>query len=94
LQRRKVIVAIRLKRLGSKRRPFYRIVVLDSRKRRDGAVLEEIGFYNPRAKDSEPEQCFKIDVEAAAKWLRNGAQPSETVRTLLVKAKVFEQLSA
>jgi small subunit ribosomal protein S16 len=72
-------VKIRLKRMGAKKRPFYRIVVADSRAPRDGRFIEEIGFYNPV---SEPKE-IKIDQEKAQKWLANGAKPTETVRILL-----------
>ncbi len=73
-------VKIRMKRLGSKRNPFYRIVVADSRSPRDGRIIEQIGFYNPV---SEPKE-LKIDEELALKWLGNGAQPSDTVRNLFL----------
>ena len=72
-------VKIRLKRMGAKKRPFYRIVVADSRSPRDGRFIEEIGFYNPV---SEPKE-IKIDQEKAEKWLADGAKPTETVRVLL-----------
>lgn len=78
------MVKIRLKRFGSIKRPVYRIVVIDSRDRRDGRPIEEIGFYNPR---TEPKE-IRVDAEAAAKWLQNGAQPSDTVKKLLEKANV------
>lgn len=72
-------VKIRLKRMGSKKRPFYRVVVADSRSPRDGRIIEQIGTYNPV---SEPKEV-KIDESLALKWLQQGAQPSDTVRTLL-----------
>ncbi|MGL5328938.1 MAG: 30S ribosomal protein S16, partial [Peptostreptococcaceae bacterium] len=72
-------VKIRLKRMGSNKKPFYRIVVADSRSPRDGKFIEEIGFYNPV---SQPKQV-KINDEKAVKWLSNGAQPTDTVKTLL-----------
>ncbi len=72
-------VKIRLKRMGAKKRPFYRIVVADSRAPRDGRFIEEIGYYNPV---SEPKE-IKIDTEKAQKWLSNGAKPTETVRILM-----------
>lgn len=78
------MVKIRLKRFGSIKRPVYRIVVIDSRDRRDGRPIEEIGFYNPR---TEPKE-IRVDAEAAVKWLQNGAQPSDTVKKLLEKANV------
>ena len=73
-------VKIRLKRMGSNKKPFYRIVVADSRSPRDGKFIEEIGFYNPI---SQPKQV-KINDEKAVKWLGCGAQPTDTVKTLLV----------
>ena len=75
---------IRLKRMGAKKKPFYRIVVADSRAPRDGRFIEEIGYYNPNV---EPAQ-IEVNVEAAQKWLNTGAQPSDTVRSLLKKAGV------
>lgn len=72
-------VKIRLTRMGKKKQPSYRVVVMDSRKPRDGAYIEQIGFYDPR---QEPSQ-IQIDNEAALKWLRNGAQPTERARKLL-----------
>lgn len=74
-------VKIRLKRMGANKRPFYRIVVADSRAPRDGRFIEEIGYYNPI---SEPKQ-IKIDNEKAEKWLKNGAQPTDTVKDLFKK---------
>jgi small subunit ribosomal protein S16 len=71
-------VKIRLKRIGAKKAPFYRLVVADSRAPRDGRFIEEIGYYNPL---TEP-ATVKIDTEKAQKWLSTGAQPSETVRSL------------
>ncbi|MGB9809503.1 MAG: 30S ribosomal protein S16, partial [Caldanaerobacter sp.] len=74
-------VRIRLKRFGAKKRPFYRIVVADSRSPRDGRFIDEIGYYNPIAEPAE----LKIDVEKAKKWLSVGAQPSDTVKSLFRK---------
>ena len=76
------MVKIRLKRMGMKKKPFYRIVVADERTTRDGRPLEEIGYYNPV---SEPVE-LKVDVEKAQGWMRKGAQPTDTVRGLLKKA--------
>ncbi len=76
------MVKIRLKRMGAHKKPFYRIVVADSRTPRDGKFIEEIGTYNPLKDPAE----IVVDVEAAQKWLANGAQPTETVRTLLKKS--------
>ena len=76
------MVKIRLRRMGTKKAPFYRIVVADSRYPRDGRFIEEIGFYNPTVNPSE----LKVDVERAQAWIKTGAQPTETVRDLLKKA--------
>ena len=78
-------VRIRLKRLGAKKAPFYRIVVADSRTSRNGRSIEEIGIYDPT---QEP-VVLKVDAEAANKGLANGAQPSDTVKALLKKAGVI-----
>ena len=78
------MVKIRLRRMGAKKAPFYRIVVADSRYPRDGRFIEEIGFYNPTTDPAE----LKVDVERAQAWIKTGAQPTETVRTLLKKAGV------
>ena len=80
-------VKIRLTRLGAKKTPFYRVVVADSRKARDGEVIEALGTFNPLTDPAE----IKIDVESAKKWIANGAQPTETAKSLLVKAGVIEQ---
>jgi len=77
-------VKIRLTRLGSKKAPFYRVVVADSRFPRDGRFVEEIGYYNPLTEPAE----IKIDADKAQKWLKNGAQPTDTVKSLLKKAGV------
>ena len=79
-------VKIRLKRLGAKKAPFYRVVVADSRYPRDGRFIEEIGYYNPLTNPVE----IKIDSEKATKWISNGAQPTETVKSLLKKAGITE----
>lgn len=79
-------VKIRLKRMGASKRPFYRIVVADSRSPRDGRFIEEIGYYNPI---SEPKQ-IKIDSEKAEKWLKNGAQPTDTVKDLFKKNGIIQ----
>ena len=79
------MVKIRLRRMGSKKKPFYRIVVADSRSPRDGRFIEEIGYYNPIAK---PEAEVKIDAEKAAKWLGNGAQPTDIVKKLFNQAGI------
>ncbi len=77
-------VKIRLRRMGKKKNPFYRIVVADSRSPRDGKFIEEIGTYNPNTDPSE----FKINEELAKKWLANGAQPTETVGKLFKVAGI------
>lgn len=76
------MVKIRLRRLGAKKAPFYRIVVADSRYPRDGRFIEEIGTYNPLTDPAE----IKIDAERAQQWIKNGAQPTDTVRGILKKA--------
>ena len=78
------MVKIRLKRMGAHKRPFYRVVVADSRSPRDGRFIEEIGTYNPLKDPAE----IKIDAEKAQKWISNGAQPTDTVRALLKKSGV------
>lgn len=80
-------VKIRLKRMGAKKAPFYRVVVADARAPRDGRFIEEIGYYNPL---TDPAQV-KIDVEKALKWLKTGAQPSDTVKSLLRKEGILEK---
>ncbi|ABP67739.1 ribosomal protein S16 [Caldicellulosiruptor saccharolyticus DSM 8903] len=79
-------VRIRLKRMGAKNNPFYRIVVADSRSPRDGKTIDEIGYYNPLKNPAD----IKVDVEKAKKWLSNGAQPTDTVKILLKKVGVIE----
>lgn len=79
-------VKIRLTRLGDKKSPFYRVVVADSRTSRDGKVIDKIGTYDPKTDPAE----VKIDVEKAKDWLVKGAQPTETAKTILVKAGVLE----
>ena len=75
-------VKIRLRRMGAKKAPFYRVVVADSRYPRDGRFIEEIGYYNPL----EEPAVITIDTEKAEKWIANGAQPTDTVKALLKKA--------
>lgn len=79
-------VKIRLARLGSKKAPFYRVVVADSRSPRDGKFIEVVGTYNPLTNPAE----IKIDSEKAKKWLSNGATPTTTAKALLVKSGVLE----
>ena len=76
---------IRLRRLGAKKAPFYRVVVADSRYPRDGRFIEELGYYDP----TKTPVVFKIDEERAKYWVGTGAQPSDTVKALLVKAGVM-----
>ena len=80
------MVKIRLKRMGAHKKPFYRVVVADSRTPRNGKFIEEIGTYDPLKDPAE----IKIDNEAARKWLANGAQPTDTVRALLKKSGAIE----
>ena len=80
-------VKIRLKRMGAKKTPFYRIVVADSRSPRDGRQIETVGTYNPLTKPAE----VKINEEAALKWLQNGAKPSDTVRNLFSDQGIMEK---
>lgn len=75
-------VKIRLRRMGAKKSPFYRIVVADSRYPRDGRFIEELGYYNPQ----EEPAVLKVDMEKAQKWIASGAQPTDTVKALLKKA--------
>lgn len=83
-------VKIRLKRVGKKKQPYYRVVVADSRSPRDGRFIEEIGTYDPHTQPS----TFKIDAERMRYWLENGAQPTDTVRKLVKNTKALEQPSA
>ena len=77
-------VKIRLRRMGQKKAPFYRIVVADSRSPRDGRFIDEIGYYDPTKEPSE----IRVDEEAAKKWLANGAQPTQTVEKILKTAGI------
>ena len=80
------MLKIRLRRMGAKKAPFYRIVVADSRAPRGGAFVEEIGYYNPSVEPVE----LKVENEKAAQWVKNGAQPTDTVRALLKKTGAIE----
>ena len=80
------MVKIRLTRMGKKKQPFYRVVVVDSRDRRDGAPIEEIGYYNPMTNPAE----VKIDAEKAKDWMFKGAQPTETVKSLFKKNGIID----
>ncbi|MDJ0576789.1 MAG: 30S ribosomal protein S16 [Xenococcaceae cyanobacterium MO_234.B1] len=82
------MIKIRLKKLGKKREASYRIVAIESKKRRDGRPIEELGFYNPRTDET------RLNVPAIVARLKNGAQPTDTVRNILEKAKVFDQVNA
>ena len=80
------MVKIRLRRMGAKKAPFYRVVVADSRFPRDGRFIEEIGYYDPMKQPAE----IKVNNEKAAQWMKNGAQPTDTVRILLKKSGAIE----
>ncbi len=82
------MIKLRLKRYGKKREVSYRIVAMNSRDRRDGRPLEELGFYNPRTDET------RLEVPAIVKRLREGAQPTKTVQSILEKANVYEQVNA
>jgi small subunit ribosomal protein S16 len=77
------MLSIRLRKFGAKKKPFYRVVVTDSRSPRDGRFLEVLGYYNPLKEPLE----LKMDLERAAYWIKNGARPSDTVKSLIRKAK-------
>ena len=79
-------VKMRLRRMGAKKAPFYRVIVADSRSPRDGRFIEEIGYYNPLTTPAE----IKLDAEKAKKWIQNGAQPTETVKALLKKSGIVD----
>lgn len=79
------MVKIRLRRMGAKKAPFYRIIVADSRSPRDGRCIEEIGSYNPLTDPA----TITVDAEKAQQWIKNGAQPTDTVKALLKKANVL-----
>ena len=78
------MVKIRLRRMGAKKAPTYRVIVADSRSPRDGRFIEEIGYFNPRSDE------LKIDGDKAKTWLKNGAQPTDTVRALLKKSSIID----
>ncbi len=84
------MVKIRLKRMGAKRRPFYRLVVADSRSPRDGRFIEQVGYYDPL---TEP-ATIKVDEDKLALWLERGAQPSEAARTILKREGALERVQA
>ena len=80
------MVKMRLRRMGAKKAPFYRVVVADSRYPRDGRFIEEIGYYNPQIEPAE----VKLDADKAKEWLAKGAQPTETVKSLLKKSGIVD----
>ena len=80
------MVKIRLRRMGAKKAPYYRVVVADARAPRDGRCIEEIGTYNPLTNPA----TITIDVEKAQTWIKNGAQPTDTVRALLKKSGIID----
>ena len=80
------MVKIRLRRMGAKKAPFYRVVVADGRYPRDGRFIEEIGYYNPLTEPVE----IKIDAEKATSWIAKGAQPTDTVKALLKKSEIIK----
>lgn len=84
-------VKIRLKRFGTKKRPYYRIVIMDSRSARDSRTLEEVGYYHPIEKEDNQ---VKLDVERIKDWIRKGAQPTPTVKKLLNKNDIFIERKA
>ena len=80
------MVKMRLRRMGAKKAPFYRVVVADSRYPRDGRFIEEVGYYNPQTEPAE----INIDADKAKAWLAKGAQPTETVKSLLKKSGIVD----
>ena len=83
---KKMAVKIRLRRMGAKKSPFYRVVVADSRFPRNGRFIEEIGTYNPMVEPAD----IKIDADKAKEWIANGAQPTESVKSLLKRSKIVD----
>ncbi len=79
------MLKLRLKRLGKKRFPFYRLVIMESTSRRNGRPIDEVGYYNPMTKD------YKFDLDKIKKWLNFGVQPTETVLSLLKKAEIISK---
>lgn len=82
------MVKIRLRRMGAKKRPFYRVVVADSRAPRDGKFIDEIGYYDP----TKDPAVIKIDADKAIHWIQSGAQPTDTARSLLRKTGILKSL--
>ncbi len=83
-------VKIRMKRMGARKKPFYRLVVADSRSPRDGRIIEQVGHYNPMTEAKE----IKVDEEKVLKWLATGAQPTETVKRLLKSEGILDKFEA
>lgn len=83
------MVKIRLRRMGAKKKPFYRVVVADSRSPRDGRFIDEIGYYDP----TRDPAVIKIDADKAMQWIRQGAQPTDTARSLLRKVGVLKAMA-
>ena len=86
MEETKMAVKIRLRRMGAKKAPFYRVIVADERSPRDGKFIDEIGYYNPLTEPAE----IKIDAAKAEKWLNDGAQPTETVKSILKKSGIVK----
>jgi small subunit ribosomal protein S16 len=82
-------VKIRLKRMGAKGQPFYRLVIADSRTKRDGRVIEEIGYYDPKREPAE----IKVKEERAMEWLKKGAQPTDTAKSILKRTGVWQKFT-
>ncbi len=82
------MVKIRLRRMGAKKRPFYRVVVADARAPRDGRFIEEIGYYDP----TKDPAIIKIDEDRAMKWIKDGAQPTDTARSLLRQSGILRKI--
>ena len=80
------MVKMRLRRMGAKKQPFYRVIVADERSPRNGRFIEELGYYNPLTAPA----TIKIDADRAKEWIKNGAQPTETVKVLLKKAGIVD----
>jgi small subunit ribosomal protein S16 len=85
-----VSVKIRLQRVGTKKKPFYRVVAMDSRKKRDGDVIEYVGRYQPIISDKQ----FVVDEEKVLKWLNHGAQPTDTIKQLLKKEGIWQKYTS
>ena len=86
MEEQTMAVKMRLRRMGAKKAPFYRVIIADERAPRDGKFIDEIGYYNPLTNPAE----IKINAEKAEKWLNDGAQPTETVKSLLKKSGIVK----